>query len=167
MRIKRQTSSHVFICPRLCVPLWWIKQLYKAADIVFEISPGKPGWPTSMHQPLLLIRLLIPFLREKPWQLRGTLKMYAVGGQLQGLFEKGEHGPTQFSERILVTMSPAWERVGSGGVEGGIFWRPFLVFTSLTRNRWERGTMTGCHWADHPESRILQISGGGEMGTTY
>ena len=26
-RIKRQTSAHIFVCPRLCSPLW-IKQLY-------------------------------------------------------------------------------------------------------------------------------------------
>ena len=84
-RIKRQTSAHIFVCPRLCSPLW-VKQLYKAADIVIEIPVGKTGWPASMHEPLL-IGLLFPFLRHKPWQLRGTPKMYAMDRQLRSLFE--------------------------------------------------------------------------------
>ena len=47
-RIKRQASAHIFICPRLCAPLW-LKQLYTAADIVFEVPPGRPGWSANMH----------------------------------------------------------------------------------------------------------------------
>ena len=105
-RIKRQTSSHVFICPRLCAHLW-IKQLYKAADIVFEIPPGKPGWPASMHEPLL-IGLLFPFLREKPWQLRGTPKMHAVGGQLRGLFEKEDLDPRNFLREFWLRCLRPW-----------------------------------------------------------
>jgi hypothetical protein len=86
-RIKRQTSCHVFVCPRLCCPLW-IKQLYKAADVVIEIPSGTPGWPAGMHEPLL-IGLLFPFLRHSPWQLRGTPKMHAMGRELRSLL-KGE-----------------------------------------------------------------------------
>ena len=95
-RIKRQSSAHVFICPRLCAPLW-LKQLYKkAADIVFEVPPGKAGWPANMHEPLL-IGLLFPFLRHSnPWQLRGTPKMHAVGGQLRRLYEKEDMDPRDF-----------------------------------------------------------------------
>ena len=63
-RIKRQGLAHVFVCPRLCTPLW-MKQLYKASDVDFEIPSGTPGWPTHMHEPLL-IGLLFPFLRHLP-----------------------------------------------------------------------------------------------------
>jgi hypothetical protein len=85
VRIKRQGSVHVFVCPRLCSPLW-MKQLYKASDVVFEIPSGTPGWPIDMHEPLL-IGLLFPFLRHSPWQLRGTPKMHALGRELRSLFK--------------------------------------------------------------------------------
>ena len=35
-----------------------------------------------MHEPLL-IALVFPFLRVKPWQLRSTPKMYSMGGELR------------------------------------------------------------------------------------
>jgi hypothetical protein len=82
-RIKRQKSSHVFICPRLCTTLW-IRQLFKAADIVFEIPAGTSFWSKEMHEPLL-IGILFPFIRCKPWQLRSTPKLFAVARELRGL----------------------------------------------------------------------------------
>jgi hypothetical protein len=84
-RIKRQGFAHVFVCPRLCT-LLWMKQLYKASDVVFEIPSGTPGWPTHMHEPLLIGRLF-PFLRHSPWQLRGTPKIHAMGRELCSLFK--------------------------------------------------------------------------------
>jgi hypothetical protein len=90
-RIKRQRSSHVFVCPRLCTMLWQ-RQLFKCADLVFEVPVGSDVWPITMHEPLL-IGLLFPFLRVKPWQLRGTPKMHAVGRDLRGVFENPKVDP--------------------------------------------------------------------------
>eukprot|EP00980_Cylindrotheca_fusiformis_P025576 scaffold14111_cov133-Cylindrotheca_fusiformis.AAC.3 len=42
-RIKRQRSTHIFVVPRLCTPMW-LKQLYKAADVILEIPPSCPFW---------------------------------------------------------------------------------------------------------------------------
>ena len=85
-RIKRQTSSHVFVCPRLCCPLW-LKQLYKVSDIVLEFrAESSIHWPSCMHEPVL-IGVLFPFLRHSPWQLRNTPKMHAVGRQLRSLLD--------------------------------------------------------------------------------
>ena len=84
-RIKRQTSSHIIAIPRLCTSLWQ-KQLYKACDLVFQIPAGSNKvWPIDMHEPVL-IGLVFPFLSVKPWQLRGTPKMFAMGRELHGLF---------------------------------------------------------------------------------
>jgi hypothetical protein len=92
-RIKRQTSTHVFVCPRLCCPLW-LKQVYKAADIVLEFSAGAAiHWPACMHEPVL-IAILFLFLRHSPWQLRNTPKMHAVGRKLHSLLE-GENVDTR------------------------------------------------------------------------
>ena len=83
-RIKRQQSCHVFVCPRLCTSQW-AKQLYRAADIVFEVPVGTSCWSSSMHKPLL-IGLLFPFISAKPWQIRGSNKMHAVGWEVRRVF---------------------------------------------------------------------------------
>jgi hypothetical protein len=82
-RIKRQRSSHIFVCPRLCTSLW-IRQLFKAADIVLEIPPGKSFWPSNMHEPIL-IGILFPFIRCYPWQLRSTPRMFAMAREVRNL----------------------------------------------------------------------------------
>ena len=87
-RIKRQNSAHLFVCPRLCTTQW-VKQLYRAADIVFEVPIGISCWPTTMHEPLL-IGIVFPFLSCRPWQIRGTPKMYAVGRELRRLLQESE-----------------------------------------------------------------------------
>lgn len=87
-RIKRQESAHIFVCPRLCTTQW-LKQLYRAADFVFEVPVGFSCWQSCMHEPLL-IGLVFPFIRFNPWQLRGTPKMHAVGRELRRVFSESE-----------------------------------------------------------------------------
>jgi hypothetical protein len=102
-RIKRQSSSHVFVCPRLCTTLWQ-RQLFRCADLVFEVPVGSAIWSSDMHEPLL-IGLLFPFLRFKPWQLRGTPKMYAVGRELRGLYKDKEMDPSHILRKFWRTAS--------------------------------------------------------------
>ena len=90
-RIKRQTSTHVFVCPRLCSSLW-VRQLYKAADFVIEVPAGFSFWPSEMHEPIL-IGILFPFLRSRSWQLRNTPKMHAMGSRMRRLFKTEELDP--------------------------------------------------------------------------
>jgi hypothetical protein len=85
-RIKRQQSVHVFVCPRLCT-VQLFRHLYRAADFAFELPVGTNMWSKSMHEPLL-IGILFPFIRSKPWQLRGTPKMHAVGRQLRQVLQE-------------------------------------------------------------------------------
>ena len=87
-RIKRQSSAHIFVCLRLCTSQW-LRHLFKAADFVFEVPVGSTIWPRNMHEPLL-IGVLFPFIRVEPWQLRGSPKMYAMGGKLRKMFEESE-----------------------------------------------------------------------------
>ena len=87
-RIKRQSSTHVFVCPRLCASSW-VRQVFKAADIVLEIPAGQSCWPHDMHEPLI-IAILFPFLRSRPWQLRNTPKMYAMGSSVRRLLKDKE-----------------------------------------------------------------------------
>jgi hypothetical protein len=79
-RHKRQLSHHLFIVPRLMQPLWR-KHLHKAADLVLYLKPGHKAWPMNMHE-LLTIAFMFPFIRQKPWQLRGSIQLLALGRQL-------------------------------------------------------------------------------------
>ena len=87
-RIKRQTSCHIVVCPRLCTTQW-AKQLYRSADFVFEVPVGFSCWPAALHEPLL-IGILFPFLSVKPWQIKGSPKMFAVGRELRKVLQESE-----------------------------------------------------------------------------
>eukprot|EP00980_Cylindrotheca_fusiformis_P018324 scaffold5977_cov98-Cylindrotheca_fusiformis.AAC.1 len=70
-RIKRQTSTHIFLVPRLCTPSW-LKQLFKAADLILEIPPGSPYWPSDIFD---------------PWSLRFAPKVLRIKRELQKMWK--------------------------------------------------------------------------------
>ena len=85
-RHKRQRSTHVIVCPRLLAPEW-MKQFYKASDLVLSIPAGTADyWPVDMCEPLIL-GLIFPFINRHPWQLKNTPKMFAMARQMRSLFE--------------------------------------------------------------------------------
>ena len=58
--MKRKKSCHIVVVQKLMTPMW-LKQLYKAADLIFYI-PAKvnhPFWPSKHHE-ALTIALLFP-----------------------------------------------------------------------------------------------------------
>ena len=114
-RHKRQISQHLFVVPRLMSPLWR-KQLYKAADLVVTIPCGHACWPIDMYEPLTLA-FVFPFLNSRPWQLRGSLYLLALGRELSRLWRDNESGEGLVLrqlwdiEKTLCNMSPklAWK----------------------------------------------------------
>jgi hypothetical protein len=85
-RLKRQWSTHVIVCPRLLTPEW-LKQLYKASDLVISIPAETAAyWPRKMCEPLIM-GFLFPFINRYPWQLRSTPKMFSMARKMRGLFE--------------------------------------------------------------------------------
>jgi hypothetical protein len=85
-RLKRQRSTHLIICPRLLTPEW-LKQLYKACDLVLSIPAGTADyWPKEMCEPLIL-GFAFSFINRYPWQLRNTPKMFSMARKMRGLFE--------------------------------------------------------------------------------
>jgi hypothetical protein len=111
-RIKRQHSTHIFVCPRVMTPEW-LKQLHKASDVVITVPVGHPAWPKAMFEPIL-IGLVFPFVRHEPWQLKGTAKMYSLERKLRSLWNDGSYleGTTllrQFCKQCwgMGTMSPS------------------------------------------------------------
>jgi hypothetical protein len=92
-RHKRQISKHLFIVPRLMAPTWR-KHLHKAADLILTLKPGHKAWPSSMLEPLTLA-FVFPFIRQKPWQLRGSVQLLALGRELSRVWssDAGGEGP--------------------------------------------------------------------------
>jgi hypothetical protein len=88
-RLKRQSSTHIFVCPRLMTPSWR-KQLSRVADVVFEIPAGSiTVWNSDSHEPLV-VGIVFPFLPFRPWQLRATPKFRIMGRQLCRVWKQGE-----------------------------------------------------------------------------
>jgi hypothetical protein len=99
-RIKRQDSMHVFICPRL-MKTEWFRQLYKTADIVFDVPVGTACWPSSMFEPLI-IGIVLPFISSPPWQLRSTPKMFKLGWELRRLWSGEEMDAGNLLHKFLL-----------------------------------------------------------------
>jgi hypothetical protein len=99
-RIKRQHSIHIFVCPRLLKPLWF-RQLYKAADVVFDVPPGVCCWPTNMFEPMI-IGIVFPFLNRAPWQVRSTPKMLSMERQLRKVWEVSDVAPRNLLRKLLL-----------------------------------------------------------------
>jgi hypothetical protein len=88
--IKRQKSTHVFVCPRLLTGEW-MRQLYKCADFLVSLPPGvvETAWPLDMYEPLT-IAIVFPMLRIKPWKRAGTPKMFGMARKLYGMWKTPE-----------------------------------------------------------------------------
>ena len=99
-RIKRQESLHVFVCLRLLKPEWF-RQLYKAADIVFDVPVGSSCWPVEMYEPLI-IGIIFPFLSKPPWQLRGTPKMFYLGRRMREVWTATQMDPGNILHEFLL-----------------------------------------------------------------
>jgi len=99
-RLKRRASTHIIIIPRLCTTLW-LKQLYKAADIVLYLPCNNTHWPSSMFEPLV-IAILFPYSRYFPWQFKGTPRLLSNRREMQSLLQKGELDPGDLLRKFFV-----------------------------------------------------------------
>jgi hypothetical protein len=84
-RHKRPDCTHITIVPRLMTGRWR-KSLGKEADLVLEIPAGVPFWPSSMHEPLILL-VSLPLCRYEPWSYRGTGFLEGLRRELRPLWK--------------------------------------------------------------------------------
>ena len=75
-RIKRQSSLHIVLIPKLFTHLWK-KQFLKCCDFSIEIPEGQKFWSHDQFEPLTL-GICFPFLPFRPWQLRHTPKLFSM-----------------------------------------------------------------------------------------
>jgi hypothetical protein len=100
-RLKRQDSTHVFVCPRLMAP-YWRKQLHKVADIVFDLPCGAlPEWDVSNHEPLV-VGIVFPFVPYRPWQLRNTPKLRALARKLREVWKEDPPSARTFLRQLCL-----------------------------------------------------------------
>jgi len=90
-RLKRRSSTHIVLVPRLCTTLW-LKQLYKASDIVLYLPPCVSPWPSTMFEPIV-IGILFPYSRYYPWQFKGTPRLLADRRKMQKLLQEADVDP--------------------------------------------------------------------------
>ncbi len=83
-RVKRPSSVHVVIIPRLMTG-WWFKILNKTTDLVFRIPLGTPVWNLAEHEPLICA-ICLPFSRNEPWSHKGSERTHRVSRQLQEMW---------------------------------------------------------------------------------
>ena len=84
-RQKRQASAHVVVVPRL---LWveWRKQIFKSADLIFDVPAGCQIWEADMHEPLIFA-VYFPYLSRCPWELRKSPLLVALERRLRQVFK--------------------------------------------------------------------------------
>lgn len=77
---KRPHHSHIIVIPRLMTSRW--RRLFgKLCDLQFTIPLGCPFWTHSQFEPLV-VGVVFPFIRHRPWRLRGTPFMDRLARQL-------------------------------------------------------------------------------------
>ena len=84
-RHKRQDSAHIFITPKLMTTEWQ-RQLFKTADLILTIPTGHTHWPESQHESLTLA-IFFPYLRNNPWELKGSPLMGRMARELQTMLK--------------------------------------------------------------------------------
>jgi hypothetical protein len=77
-----------------------MKAVYKASDIVLRFPVGPTPWPSEMHE-ALLIGIVLPFIPCRPWQLRLSPKILAMGRTVQRLWKEGDGRPEPVLRELL------------------------------------------------------------------
>ena len=93
-RHKRQSSVHLFMCPRLLTSMWR-GQLHKSADLVMEIPPNTTFWNKNQHEPLVLA-IYLPTFRHQPWFCKGTVYLESFRHQARTHFLEGGNASKLF-----------------------------------------------------------------------
>jgi hypothetical protein len=102
-RHRRQSSMHVMVIPRLFTSLWR-KQLYKVADVVFEIPAGTLSeWKKDQHEPLT-VAIVFPFLKHRPWQAKGSPRFLALARELRLLWKTNPADAGPFLREFCITQ---------------------------------------------------------------
>ena len=99
---EEEKSRHIVVVHRLMTPRW-LKQLNKAADCIFTISPCHSFWPTNNFEPLY-VALIFPYLKHRPFQLKQTPKMFQMGRSLSKVFQEDKVDGGDISCKFVLSI---------------------------------------------------------------
>ena len=102
-RLKRRNSTHIVVIPRLVTTLW-LRQLYKAADFLINITNTHPFWPSSMLEPLVLA-IAFPYSKHPPWQLKSTPKLLHSQREVQRLLQEHPVDARDILQKFFLSTS--------------------------------------------------------------
>ena len=77
-RLKRTSSTHLFLIPRIFTSIWR-KQLHKVSDLVVELPFDNECWQQNIEHEPLTLAIVFPFISFKPWQLKRTYAILGMG----------------------------------------------------------------------------------------
>ena len=99
-RMKRQDSVHLVVIPKLMTPIW-MKQFYKAVDMVKELPANNFFWSKAQFEPLL-VGICSPYVRHFPWLVRNTAKAFQVARDVLRLLPHQELDARNILRKFLV-----------------------------------------------------------------
>ena len=88
-RLKRTSSTHLFILPRIFTSIWR-KQLYKVSDLIVELPFDNQYWNSSLQHEPLTFACVFPFVSFKPWQLKRTYSFLGMGRVLRRMWKESD-----------------------------------------------------------------------------
>ena len=143
--MKRQTSTHILLIPKLMTPLWR-KQFHKTVDFYFDIKPNQPFWSALQFEPLW-VGICCPYTPCAPWQIRRTPKLLAMARTLPALLEEDHVAGGNILRELLVvcerlpTMSESMVRkLLYFGKEPGLSNHEFETASTTERSGKKRST---------------------------
>ena len=80
----------------------WRKQLAKVADLIVALPFDEKVWSKTNFEPLILA-FVFPFIRKKPWKLRGTERLVRSKRDLQEVWEKGDGLGSDILRKLLMS----------------------------------------------------------------
>ena len=98
--MKRQDSVHIVVIPKLMTPIW-MKQFYKAVDMVMKLPANNFFWSKAQFEPLL-VGICSPYVRHFPWLVRNTAKAFQVARDVRRLLPHHELDAMNILRKFLV-----------------------------------------------------------------
>jgi len=100
-RLKRTSSTHLFLVPRIFTSIWR-KQLHKVADLVVELPFDDECWQQNIEHEPLTLAFVFPFVCFKPWQLKRTYAILGMGRVLRRLWKESNLSTWHILHKFLL-----------------------------------------------------------------
>lgn len=95
------------------IPIHCNAYLLKAADLVISLPIAHPAWPEEMYEPLTLA-FVFPFLKYRPWQLKGSEGLLSLGRELLCMWKENLWTNRHLLETLELQENTSWFAASAG-----------------------------------------------------